>query len=438
MKWVVIFSTFILIWYVYSPARAYFVIPYFDITVVKNTVGGDGVFNFHFRASQSAYTYDVKDFKITTNNGSGFVATSSDAFSGATMTLTEGLPDGWKNTSVVCTSSNPSVSAIPIPGGVNITPKPYSAITCVFTNTKQNLKTPVLIVPGILGTDLIKDGRKLWLNLFGMFGDVGDDFLDVLSFNNNLQPLDLAVSVSDIIGEETFSGFSFDYTYGLITELTSSGYSPGTSATSTLFTFPYDWRYGVSGVWSDGKTNVDALRQKIADIRSLTGSDKVDVIAHSTGGLLVKKYAMEHPTDNHIGKAVFVGVPNLGAPKAVKTLLQGDNFGIPFLSDAEMKKISANLPVSYELSPSKEYVASNGGYVTTADYENGGFSTKNLDFNQTIGYLSGDHALNTFALTNAGVLHSQSFDVFDMRNANIDFYSIVGCKSGTVGGITEY
>ena len=44
----------------------------------------------------------------------------------------------------------------------------------------------------------------------------------------------------------------------------------------------------------------------------------MDIVAHSMGGLLVKKDVAEHLTDHHINKAVFVGVPNIGAPKAAQ------------------------------------------------------------------------------------------------------------------------
>ncbi|MDO8668545.1 MAG: hypothetical protein Q7K35_05705 [bacterium] len=293
---------------------------------------------------------------------------------------------------------------------------------------------PVIIVPGILGVDLVKGNDKLWLDLGHNFTDIGDEFMDPLSFNTNLQPSDTAVISGDIVRKPSIL---FDYTDGLINEFKSAGYAEGNTTTSTLFTFPYDWRYGASGIFSDGKSNVDALREKIEAVRALTGSNKVNIIAHSTGGLLVKKYAMDYQADNHIGKAVFVGVPNLGAPKATKVLLQGDNFGIPFLADQEMKKISANSPVSYDLSPSNEYLTKNGGYMTTVTTESGGFLIKSLDFSQMGGFLT-EHNLNSQAFTNATALRSSDFDNFDLRTVGIDQYSIVGCKSGTLGKITEY
>ncbi|MFA6551913.1 MAG: hypothetical protein WCT19_00235 [Candidatus Paceibacterota bacterium] len=302
-------------------------------------------------------------------------------------------------------------------------------------------KTPVLIVPGILGVDMLKDDNKLWVDLDTMKTDVGDEFMNPLAFNFELKPIDNQLVTGEIIRIATGTPeflLNYDYTDGLIKEFKSSGYTEGNTSTSTLFTFPYDWRYGASGIFSNGKTNIDILRQKIEEIRTLTRSDKVDIIAHSTGGLLVKKYAMDYPSDNHIDKAIFVGVPNLGAPKATKVLLEGDNFNIPFLSSDEMKKISENLPVSYDLAPSKEYTDRFGSYFSITTYGPGTASKiENLNFTDLRNLLSTGFNLNSQGLSNSENFHSESFDNFDIRTAGVDLYSIVGCKSGTIGKINE-
>lgn len=301
-------------------------------------------------------------------------------------------------------------------------------------------KTPVLIVPGVLGTEINKGSEKLWLDLAHNLTDIGDQFMDPLQFNTNLTPSDTSLAIGEVIREVTMTPstlVNFNYTKGLIDLFTSQGYTEGTNSDANLFTFPYDWRYGVSGIISATSTNVDLLRQKIQDIMTQTGSNKVDVIAHSTGGLLVKKFAMDHPLDNHIGKAIFVGVPNTGAPKAIKTLLQGDNFGIPWLADGEMKKLVENFPVVYDLSPSQQYFNTKGSYIKIIDQSLSGSTSHDLDFNQANSFLTSDHNLNSQALTNAQNLHTTNFDNFDMRNSGVDLYSIDGCKAGTISKVIE-
>ena len=298
------------------------------------------------------------------------------------------------------------------------------------------LRNPVLIVPGVLGTNIFKGAEKLWLDLLRNFTDISDQFMDPLQFDNSLLPLDTSLDLGNVISRETVNiGLGnivvSDYTFSLIKEFEDQGYTQGATANDNLFLFPYDWRYGVS------VNNVNELKQKIQDIKTQTGSNEVDVVAHSTGGLLVKKYVMDNPVNNYIGKAVFVGVPNTGAPKAIKVLLQGDGFGIPWLADGEMKKISKNLPVVYDLSPSQEYYNQKGSYVKIINQGFFSSTTQNLDFNQANSFLTTDHQLNSQALANAQSLHTANFDNFDLRTAGVDLYSIAGCKAGTIGKIVE-
>ncbi|OGI78974.1 hypothetical protein A3F19_03055 [Candidatus Nomurabacteria bacterium RIFCSPHIGHO2_12_FULL_37_29] len=310
-----------------------------------------------------------------------------------------------------------------------------------FSLPPSILHNPVLIVPGVLGTDINKGSEKLWLDLGRNFLDIGDQFMDSLQFLSTRQPLDTNLTVGDVIREATGTPstlVNFNYTKGLIDLFTSQGYTEGVNSDATLFTFPYDWRYGITGI-INGTTNttVDLLQQKIQDIKTQTGSDEVDIIAHSTGGLLVKKYVIDNPVNNYIDKAVFVGVPNTGAPKAIKVLLQGDGFGIPWLADGEMKKIAENLPVVYDLSPSQEYYNQKGSYVKIINQGLFSSTTQDLDFNQASNFLTTGHQLNSQALTNAQNLHTPNFDNFDLRTADVNLYSINGCKAGTIGKIVE-
>lgn len=315
--------------------------------------------------------------------------------------------------------------------GATMVTTPAASVT--NSDFNSNNKRPILIIPGVLGTNLDKGSDQLWVNLSKMATDVGDNFMDPLQFNQDLTPLDYSVTTGQVIRLATMTPstlVNYDYLGGLIQEFIDQGYKEGTSSDATLFTFPYDWRYGVSD------RNVYALKQKIQDILTQTGADKVDVVAHSTGGLLLKKYIADDQ-DSHIGKAVFVGVPNLGSPKAIKVLLQGDNFGVPWLADSEMQKISQNLPVVYDLAPSEQYVDTNGGYITTITTDGFSSNKQKLNFDQTNNFLINDHQFNSQALTNAQNLHTINFENLDLRTAGVDVYSIVGCKTATLSKINE-
>ncbi len=164
-------------------------------------------------------------------------------------------------------------------------------------------------------------------------------------------------------------------------------------------------------------------------------------MAHSTGGLIVKKYVMDSANNNEpsfLNKVVFVGVPNLGAPKAFKALINGDGFSVPDLNDQEMKQISQNLPIAYDLAPDAQYGRQVGSFLNKSDpfvslIDEG----KDLDYNSTVAEFENQHLVNSAALANSHALRTADFDNYDIRNNGVDVYNIIGCKTATFGKFTE-
>jgi len=404
-------------------------IPTATLTVIVNTQEDA---SFHFDL-QTQMVGDNQQFDVQTQNLSGQISTWMFAVNDNAI-LNQEESGGFTVQSIDCTSDDPNVSFSYNSNSVSFVPQPWTttSITCTFDNTKG--KTPVLIVPGIAGTEMKRGSELLWLDLNKVALDPSDSFMNPLAFSNDLFPSDPLVYYDKVIRTESVPVYTFDYTDGLIHQFIGEDYIEN----QTLFTFPYDWRYGVTGVMLTGETNEDLLAQKIQDIMVQTGSSKVDVVAHSMGGLIVKKYVMDHQTDNYIRKAIFVGVPETGAPKSIKTLVQGDNMGINFwifgLSDAEVKKISENMPGVYDLLPSVQYYNQAGSFVSLVDFvSNPNDPTeKDLDYQEYKDYLTQDKGLNLQAFNNAENLHTYAFDNFDLRTAGIDLYAIDGCKTATM------
>jgi pimeloyl-ACP methyl ester carboxylesterase len=363
---------------------------------------------------------------------------------------------GIKLVDIFCTSSDPTIVFDRNFGNINFIPKPGANIECVFTDIK--VKVPVLIVPGLLGTEMKNGDELLWADIARMMNPLNSDsFMDPLAFNADLTSSITGVETGDVVKKlETAVGLvSFDYTEGLINEFKNQGYVEGVGEDANLFLFPYDWRYGASGVYPDsGATNAILLADRIQEILDQTGAAKVDIVAHSLGGLIVKQYVKDivpyRPCNSNYGdctnirKAVFVGVPNTGAPKAVKVLLQGDNFGVLGLNDQEMKKISADLPVSYDLLPSQKYYNIKGSFIETIELVDATFENptaqntiKDLTYEESKSFLTDDHKFNSLAMAGAENLHTQSFDDFDLRAPGVDLYSINGCKKATLAQIKE-
>lgn len=94
-----------------------------------------------------------------------------------------------------------------------------------------------------------------------------------------------------------------------------AGYVEG----ETLFAFPYQWRQ------SNMLTALE-LKQKIAEVKAITGSEKVDLITHSMGGLVARQYIETSGYDNDVDQLIFIATPHHGAPKAY-LMWEGAEFG---------------------------------------------------------------------------------------------------------------
>ena len=99
----------------------------------------------------------------------------------------------------------------------------------------------------------------------------------------------------------------------LIATLDENGYTPDVD----LFTFPYEWRD--SNVFS-----ANFLDDKIDEVKSVCGCDKVDIVAHSMGGLVARAYIQSIDYDDDVDQIIFLGTPHKGSPKDYLTWEAGE------------------------------------------------------------------------------------------------------------------
>ena len=304
-------------------------------------------------------------------------------------------------------------------------------------------KTPVIIIPGILSSYLNENttNTEVWPNLVKAFMPFGDDsYLDELAFNQDGQP-DLTKPTmlpTDIFRKVTAMNFTVkDFFDSLIGELSNNGYMEN----NNLFVFPYDWRLSVQ----DNVDNVyspllTSLKDKVDQVLAQTGAQKVDIVAHSMGGLLAKYY-IEHYGQGKVDKFVDIATPHLGAPSAANTLVYGDDIGIKFgwfgLNPLEMKKISQNSPAVYQLLPSAKYFSdslSNYNYYLydMDDYDNDGIRGQ-LTFNQSLDFLK-NTGRNDLVMNPAVNIHND-LDNVNPADYGVKTFNIVGCGSPTIGKI---
>ena len=282
------------------------------------------------------------------------------------------------------------------------------------------LPNPVIIVPGIMATKLLEDkiiDDLVWPNTVQIVTSITDDFLDILKMDDFGLPIWSTIITGDIIKSLP----NVDYWEGLLNQLISENYLEN----SDLFEFPYDWRLDIETLASN-------LNSKIEEVKILTGAEKVDLVAHSMGGLLVKEYLNSY-NGNSVGKFIDIGTPHAGSPSAYKILTYGDNLGVNRFFDLininknEIFEISQNMPAVYQLLPSQEYFNNPPDYYVL-DMTDG---NNRYDFTQTKDYLK-SQGRNSALVDRADQFH-QEIDNLNPADYGIETYNIVGCGTPTIG-----
>jgi len=164
-------------------------------------------------------------------------------------------------------------------------------ITICFCDEEDD-KLPILLVPGIMGSS-----------------DKNDGFFPKLSKNSYEWDKDeLKLVRPKKVGWKQLNE-------ALTNEV--NGYKKGCN----LFEVPYDWRW-------DLNTTIPYLKNWIDKAKQESNKNEVNIIAHSTGGLLVRAYIQDNDPDhiyeNDIYRFAMVGTPNMGSANAYYMWEGGD------------------------------------------------------------------------------------------------------------------
>ena len=270
-------------------------------------------------------------------------------------------------------------------------------------------KKPIILVHGIGGSKFWEDvwwgDDLIWYDLDQTMFSSSDDFLDVMKLNayGNVTNWNVKTlrdyGYSDYIGEGLVEGIIDKITIPfasviifseLIEHLQNNGYQLGVN----LFAFPYDWRRDINEIYYQLDEVVELAKQR-------SGWSKVDIVAHSMGGLVTKRYLLASSTyRSKVDTFISVGTPYFGSPLASWGLTVGDNFAVQVLginlgvSQAKTRELVTNFPSSYQLFPSQKYFErvinySNGSYYTWDGIRYNSYFVENgYDFDSDYTYYS--------------------------------------------------
>src|SRR5271156_449718 len=146
-----------------------------NITMIVSTQGQDSPFVFDLS--------DGEQFNLQTQNLTASKTVSVAVF-GQQYILSQESVQGLNVEGVNCVSDNSNDVFSYTSNDAIFSPIANENITCTFDDVVP--KTPVLIVPGLLGSELEDGNDVLWLDLNRVLTNADESFMDYLAFNINL------------------------------------------------------------------------------------------------------------------------------------------------------------------------------------------------------------------------------------------------------------
>ncbi|MDP1689679.1 MAG: hypothetical protein Q8L52_00500 [bacterium] len=239
---------------------------------------------------------------------------------------------------------------------------------------------------------------------------------------------------------------------------------------------PYDWRLSPDQILGSGAlvapdkisyliaTSSPYIIQELKRLAATSKTHKVTIIAHSNGGLVAKRLTemLGSEAAALVDKIVFVAVPQAGAPQAVGALLHGYDQGLPTsfisygLSDSAARTLATNMPMTYNLIPSKTYftqvdapivtftdqpilapfLASYGSFIHSQELLHDFLVAPWRAASSTTEGLNYPSVGNESLLTQAEALHT-NLDAWTTP-AGVTLYEIAGWGEKTLAGIDYY
>lgn len=226
-------------------------------------------------------------------------------------------------------------TAKPTSGGTTKKPTPTSGNTgntAKPTNTPSDQtpkpEYPVVIVPGILATELVCEDKVVWpffdMDMDPSSVDKSQLFPLITEIFGNLNKLKFTSEgvsanrvlprryspVGSILEDRTYKIGVDDTYYDLAKALSD------VVGSDKVFFFGYDWRMDIQYIGHALDSYIDSVCQK-------TGSDKVNIIAHSMGGLVTSSYLSQTKTVK-ASTVITLGSPFLGSDMATELLYEKD------------------------------------------------------------------------------------------------------------------
>ena len=212
---------------------------------------------------------------------------------------------------------------------------------------------PIIIIPGVKGSNLYSSSTSFTQRNRVFAPDPSNNILDVrmvrglgnnMRMRNTLFPRPME-NMNAPHAHLEYGAFQW---YRFLVEHLIEAFPE-----REIYFFAYDFR-------QDNRITATSLNRGIENILSDSDYDKVEIVAHSMGGLIIASYISQY-TEALLGRVVTKGTPFEGAPATFMAVLEGDLGGSTFRNIAVAlfggmgPDVTSEFPALAQLVPTRPY-----------------------------------------------------------------------------------
>lgn len=211
----------------------------------------------------------------------------------------------------------------------------FSDVDIAAPLASESERRPVVVLPGIMGSELYRGDQLYWPNLRQTLGDprtISIGYGDTLSLGGIVKEI---IIIPGFYKQDAYSD--------LVTYLEEDlGYLSG----HDLLEFPYDWRQDNRDSAEKLKHAIDTWRQDVIGL-----DKKFTILCHSMGALVSRYYLNCLGGDAHVDKFVALGGAHFGAPFVIQALMYGPDLLPLGIGNKNLQRAMATMPSAYQLVP---------------------------------------------------------------------------------------